>query len=125
MKKQMRRTLSKKAQKLVESHPVALSTTMPDGNPNVIGVACVQVVDRSTVLITDVYMRQTLIDIAKNPRVALLTWDKSLLGYKILGHATYYTSGRFLKQVKRLPENNGLNPKGALVVHVDAVIRSS
>lgn len=98
---------------------------MPNGNPNVIGVACVQVLDDSTVLITDVYMNQTLIDIKYNPRVALVTWDQNLLGFKILGHATYHTSGKYFQQVKKLPENDGLNPKGALVVHVDAVIRSS
>ena len=49
--------------KLVEQNPLAVATITPNGNPNVIGVAYVKIVEKDMLLISDIYMHQTIEDI--------------------------------------------------------------
>lgn len=118
-------TISDEVRQIVEDNPVALATVMADGNPNVIGVACVRVISSRRLLITDVYMYQTLEDIKLNPNLAIAAWNKDLMGYKLIGKATYYAAGKYLDQVKQMPENKDLKPKGAIVVEVKRIIKSA
>jgi predicted pyridoxine 5'-phosphate oxidase superfamily flavin-nucleotide-binding protein len=67
---------------------------MGGGRPNVIGIAYVKVFDKSTLLITDNFMRQTIEDIEENNNVALVVWGKNWSGYKIIGKAKYYNKGK-------------------------------
>lgn len=78
---------------LIENNPMAVATVMPDGRPNVIGVAFVKVVSENQILITDNYMNQTVKDISNKPNITLLTWDKDMNGYKFVGTANYFSSG--------------------------------
>lgn len=109
---------------VIENNPVALATVMRDGRPNVIGVAYVKVVDPQTLLITDNYMSQTKEDILNNPNVALVVWDKKWHGYKFIGQAQYFSSGRWLEMIKKIPENKGLPVKGAILINVEKIIKS-
>ncbi len=113
------------AKKIIESNPVAIATITPEGQPNVIAAAAVQVVSDNQLLITDVYMNQTLRDLANNSHVAIAAWDKDMNGYKFLGTAAYHTSGPWMDKVKTIPENSELLPKGALLVTVTRVIIST
>ncbi|MEI7480604.1 MAG: pyridoxamine 5'-phosphate oxidase family protein [bacterium] len=109
---------------LLESSPVALGTVMPDGKPNIIGVAFVKVVSDNQVLITDNYMNQTIQDINWNKNVCLLVWDNEMHGQKIVGEAEYYNEGEWLDYVKQLPENKDFSPKGAILVKITKIIKS-
>lgn len=121
----METTISAEARTTIENYPVALATVTPEGKPNVIGVVAVKVINRTQLLITDAYMRQTLTDIAANSNVALVVWNDDLYGYKVLGKVAYFSSGPWLKRVQQLPENQEFEPKGALVITVTHVIKSA
>jgi len=111
--------------KLIESEAVAVATVMPNGNPNIIGVACVKVVGEKQILITDNYMNQTVKDIQNNPRVVLAVWNKKWEGYKLIGKAEYFNQGRWLEEVKKIPENKGMPAKGAILVTVNRIIKAA
>ncbi len=111
--------------KLIELKPVALVTVTPNCNPNAIGVAFVKVISNNQLIITDVYMKQTLIDIAHNPRVVVLAWNEDMQGYKLLGKAKYFTKGKNFDYVCEMEENKDLQPKGAVVVTVERIIKSA
>jgi len=116
--------MNRKIKKLIESEPVAVATVMKGSQPNVIGVACVKVVE-GKVLITDNFMKQTIEDIKNNPSVALIVWNKKWEGYKLIGKAKYFNQGRWLEKVKAIPENKGQLAKGAVVVAVSKIIKSA
>ncbi|QQG44177.1 MAG: pyridoxamine 5'-phosphate oxidase family protein [Candidatus Roizmanbacteria bacterium] len=111
--------------KLIESEPLALATIMPDGKPNVIGIAYVKVVKGNQLLISDNYMNQTVKDIKTNPNVALIVWDKEMNGYKLIGEAVYFSEGQWLDKAKSLSENKGILTKGAILVNLNKIIKSA
>lgn len=113
-----------KVKQLIESEAVAVGTVMPDGKPNIIGVACVKVVE-GKILITDNYMNQTIKDIKNNQRVALAVWNKKWEGCKLIGVAEYFTQGKWLERVRAIPENKGMPAKGAIVVTVNRIIKAA
>ena len=109
-------------QNIFENNPVALATITKFGTPNIIGVTGVKIVDNQ-VIITDNYMRQTKEDIENNENVCLISWDKNLNGYKVIGKAKHYSGGKWLKFVKALPENKDYPAKGAVVAKIDKIIK--
>ena len=111
------------AKKIIENNAVALATVDNTDRPNVIGVAYVKVVANNQVLITDNYMKQTKANLAKNNNVCLAVWDKDWQGYKLVGKAKYFTSGKWKKYVEKMPENKGLSAKGAILITVSKVIK--
>jgi len=117
--------INKKLKNLIEKHPVALATVMPNGKPNVIGVAFVKVIGEDKLLITDNFMKQTVKDIKANPNIATVVWDKDMNGFKLVGKAKYFNGGEWVDKVKAMPENKGLPAKGAILVSVNLIIQSA
>lgn len=75
-----------KLKKLIESVAMALATVDRSGRPNVVAVACVKVVSRNKLLITDNFMNKTRANILKNNQVALAVWSKDEeIGYQLKG----------------------------------------
>lgn len=104
---------------------MALATVIPDGRPNVIGVAFVKVVGEDKLLVTDNFMNQTIKDIKNNSNVAMVVWDKDMNGFKLVGKANYFNKGKWVDKVKAMPENRGLPTKGAILVKVGLIIKSA
>lgn len=117
--------IDNQVKKLIELEAVVVATVIPNGNPNIIGVACVKVVGENQILITDNYMNQTVKDIQSNPRVALAVWNKKWEGYKLIGKAEYFTQGKWLERVRAIPENKGMPAKGAILVTVNRIIKAA
>lgn len=113
-----------KIKKLIENNPVAFATVMKNHKPNVIGVAFIKVITKNQVLVTDNYMNQTVEDITTNNNACLIVWDKNLKGYKLVGKAKYYTTGRWKKFVEEMKENEGLPAKGGVLIKVSKIIPS-
>ncbi len=109
-------------QKLIEEHPVALSTVCKGNKPNVIGVAFVKVIEANKILITDNYMSHTKDNLEKNNNVCLAVWDKDWSGVKLIGTAEYFSEGNYVDVVKNIPENKNLSAKGAIVITVSQLI---
>lgn len=110
--------------KHIEKYSLALATVMKDGKPNLIGVAYTKVVGDDLILITDNFMNQTIKDIKSNPNVVLVCWNEDMEGFKFIGTAEYFKSGKWLNFVKSMPENNNLPAKGAVLVTVSKIISS-
>ncbi len=108
--------------KIIETNPLAFSTLISKEKPNVIAVACAKVVSDDEILITDNYMKQTKENLMKNNNVCLAVWDKNWKGYKLIGQAKYYSSGKWKKFVEEMKENKGLPAKGALLIKVLKII---
>ena len=107
---------------IIEGNPVALATITKGNKPNQIVVAFAKY-EQNKVIITDNYMVQTLEDIKINPSVCLVVWGKDWNGLKIIGEAEYFTSGKWVKFVKNIPENKGLPCKGVIVVEIEKIIK--
>jgi len=115
--------ISADAKRIIEENPVAFATVDSKGNPNVIAVAFVKVIGKNKVLITDNYMKQTRENLILNDNVCLAVWSKDWNGYKLLGTAEYHSTGKWKKHVEKMPENDGLSAKGAILVTVSQIIK--
>jgi hypothetical protein len=113
--------MNNEIKKIIEKNPVALATASKDGKPNVIAVAGVKVKDNN-LIITDNFMSQTKKNILTNKSVCLAVWNKEK-GYKIIGNAKYFDSGKWLEYVKTMKENKGYAAKGAIIVSVKKIIK--
>lgn len=114
--------INEKAKQIIENNPVAFATVDESGNPNVIGVAFVKVLEANKILITDNYMTKTKENLSINKNICLASWDKDWNGYKIIGTAEYFSNGEWQDYVKKMPENEGLSAKGAVVITISSVI---
>lgn len=115
---------SKKIKKLIEKNPVALATVTIGNKPNIIGVAFVKVVSKNEILITDNYMNRTIEDISKNKNICLIAWNAKMEGYKLIGQAKYFKSGKWKKYVEKIKENKDLPAKGAILIKISKIIES-
>jgi predicted pyridoxine 5'-phosphate oxidase superfamily flavin-nucleotide-binding protein len=107
---------------VIEKNPVALATVCENGNPHVIAVAEVRVVE-DKIIVTDNFMSTTKENIVKNANVSLAVWDKDWNGYRISGKASYHETGKWKDFVKQMPENNGLSAKGAILIDIEDVTK--
>lgn len=108
---------------LIENNPVSFATVMHGDKPNLIAVAYVKVCNGDTIVVTDNFMNQTLVDIRNNANVCLVCWSKDFDGIKIIGEAEYYSDGEWLEYVKSLKENEGCPTKGAIVIKAEKIFR--
>jgi predicted pyridoxine 5'-phosphate oxidase superfamily flavin-nucleotide-binding protein len=83
-----------KIKNIIEKNPVVVATVMDKKLPNAVAVAFVKVVSEKEILITDNYLNQTIKDIEQNSNVCLLVWNDKWEGYKIIGQAKYYKTGK-------------------------------
>ena len=105
-------------QALIENNPLAFATTNKNGSPNVIAVACVKVVSKHDLLVTDNFMKHTVDNLKANNSVALVVWNGDWKGLQINGTAKYYRDGPWLEKVKGLEDNKDLPAKGAILISI-------
>lgn len=115
--------ITSKIKKIIEENAFAFAMVDLKGNPYVIGLAGCKVRENKLIL-TDNFMKSTVMYIKNNPNVALVVWDKNWKGYQFLGQAKYYQKGKWLNFVKSLKENRGFPAKGAIVISVKKIIKS-
>ena len=113
--------ISSGIKKLIESNALGLATVGRNGKPHNIAVACVKVV-KNKIVISNAHIKESIKNIEKNENVSLVVWnkewEKSCVGYEIIGKAKNYTSGKWLEYVRDLPDNKGYNILSAIVVKV-------
>lgn len=119
----MKIKITLKIKQIIEKNPIAFATVDEEGKPNVIAVACSKVVSSDQILITDNFMKQTKENLAKNSNVCLAVWNKKWAGYKIIGNAHYFVTGKWKRFVEKIKENRELPTKGAIVVKISKLIR--
>ena len=45
----------------------------------------------------------------------------SVIGYELRGKAEYFTSGKWLESIKKIPENKGAPCKGSILITINKV----
>jgi len=115
--------ITSQIKKIIEENPVAFATTDGKNNPNVIAVAFVKVVAKNQIIITDNFMQQTKSNLQKNKNVCCAVWGKGWNGYKLIGEAEYFTSGKWKRFVEKMPENKGFSAKGAILITISKIIK--
>lgn len=113
--------ISPEIKDLVENEPVVIATSDAQGKPNAIPVACVKVVSKNQLLITDNYRVQTRENLKDNKNICLAVWN-SEGSYKFIGTAECFDKGEWKSIVKKMPENEGLPSKGAILVEINQII---
>lgn len=87
--------INTRQKKLLETEAVAVATVNKDGSPNVIAIGFAKVVSSKEIVITDNYMKITIDNIKREPRVCLAVWTKDWEeGYKFVGEAEYENQRR-------------------------------
>jgi predicted pyridoxine 5'-phosphate oxidase superfamily flavin-nucleotide-binding protein len=115
--------ITPEAKKIIENNPVAFSTVDKKNKPNVIGVAFAKAVSENKIIITDNYMKQTKSNLKFNNNVCLAVWNNKWKGYKLIGKARYFETGKWKTFIENMPENKGLSAKGAILITISKIIR--
>ncbi len=68
-------------------------------------------------------MKQTKDNILRENNVCLTVWNKDWKGYKLIGKAQYFTSGKWKEFIGQMSENKGLPSKGAILITISEVIK--
>ncbi|MDR2672903.1 MAG: pyridoxamine 5'-phosphate oxidase family protein [Coriobacteriales bacterium] len=119
-------TMPLEVQEMINNTYAAAFATCSDNRVNVVPVSMKQVVDSETVMVSDQYMRKTLLNIRSNPFVALTVWDEQG-GYQVKGVATYENEGpryeAVAAQVKSILTSMGYDytSKGVCFIHVEEI----
>jgi predicted pyridoxine 5'-phosphate oxidase superfamily flavin-nucleotide-binding protein len=107
---------------ILESNPLAFTTTNNVGRPHIIYVMYAKVIDTNKLLITDNYMEKTKKNIFENKNVALSVLAGNT-AFELIGTAEYLSGGKMVEKIKALPENKGFPCKGAIIVNVENVVK--
>ncbi len=111
--------------KMIETNALGLATTDESGNPHNIAVAYVKVVSKNQLIISDNHLVETIANIKQNPNISLVVWaknwEKNCIGYELNGKAEYFTSGKWIEFIKKIPINDGEPCKGAIMITINKV----
>jgi uncharacterized protein len=122
--------LNENIAKILKTNASALISINSDNTPHAIAVACIKTIGKSKVIITDNFMKETVLNIKRNPNITLLVidgdWKKSgCKAYEINGKAEYFTQGEWKEKVKNDRDNKGLAAKGAIILEVNKIKKSA
>jgi len=110
---------------IIENNALGIASIDKSGNPHNIALGYVRVVSSNHLLVSDNYLVETVDNIRKNPNVALVVWtrnwEKSCIGYELKGKAEYFTSGKWLETIKKIPENKRAPCKGAILITINKI----
>jgi len=111
--------------KIIEENAIGLASVDRFGNPHNIAVGYVQVISKNQLLISDNYLKETIANIKNNPAIALVVWvsdwKKNCAGYELKGRAEYFTSGKWIEAIKKIPTNQGEPCEGAILATINKI----
>ena len=111
--------------KMIEENAMGLATVDENGNPHNIAVAYIKVVSENAILISDNHLIETIENLKNNSNVALVVWnndwEENCVGYELKGNAEYFTSGKWIDFIKKIPINEGESCKGAILVTINQI----
>lgn len=118
--------ISQSLKKFIESSALGLATVSKSGKPHNIAIAYAKVIN-DQIIISNAHIKESIKNLENNNNISLVIWnsewEKSCVGFELIGKAKNYTDGKWLKYVKALPDNEGYNIKSAIVVSVKKIKR--
>ena len=116
--------ISPALKKFIESNALGLATVNKTGRPHNIAVACVKVIG-DQIIISNAHIKESIKNLEYNDNVSLVIWnqewEKSCVGFELIGKAKNCTAGKWLKYVQDLPDNEGYDVSSAIVVKVKKI----
>lgn len=116
--------ISPALKKFIEANALGFATVSKTGKPHNIAVAYLKVID-DQVIISNAHIKESVKNLEYNDAVSLVIWnsewEKSCIGFELTGKAKNHTTGKWLKYVKDLPDNEGYDIKSAIVVSVKKI----
>jgi len=110
---------------IIEKNALGIASIDESGNPHNIALGYVKVVSSNQLLVSDNYLVETIENIKKNPNVSLVVWarnwEDNCIGYELKGKAEYFTNGKWLESIKKIPENKGAPCKGAILINITKI----
>ncbi len=110
---------------MIENNACGLATIGKDGTPHNIAVAYLKVISKNEIIVSDNYLNETIENIKRNPDIALVVWAdnwrEDCVGYELKGKAEYFTSGKWIEFIKKIPINEGEPCKGAMLITIDKI----
>jgi len=111
--------------KMIEHNALGFATINKDGTPHNIAVGYVKAVSDNELIITSNYLVKTIENIERNPNVSLVVWarnwEENCIGYELIGKAKYFTDGKWIEFIKKIPINKGEPCKGAISVIINKI----
>ncbi|MDO8623449.1 MAG: pyridoxamine 5'-phosphate oxidase family protein [archaeon] len=111
--------------KMIDGNIMGLATANKKGEPHNIAVGFVQIVSKNQLLISDNWIIESIDNIKLNPNVSLVVWnknwEKSCIGYEFRGKAEYFTSGKWIEEIKKLSINKREPCKGAILITINKI----
>ena len=109
--------------KMIEGNALGFATVDGQGNPHNIAVGYVKVISKNELVITNNYLNETIENLKNCKKVSLVVWDREwenkCIGYELKGTAKYFTEGKWVDLIKKIPTNKGEPCKGAILVTID------
>lgn len=112
---------------LQKQKPMAIATSSRNGVPNVIYVGLLKILDDETVMLVDNFLNKTAANLAENPRLSMLCYDKEAKRcYQIKGSVKVLTSGPHFDEMRKwvAEVNPKLPARAAVVVKVEEIFDS-
>ena len=104
--------------------PVPIATAAADGDPNVVFVGFLRIVDDETIHIADNFFDKTAANLSENPRVSFVVYDgEAKKSFQIKGSIEVATSGPVYDDVKVWvhAKSKALPVKAAVIMHVEEI----
>lgn len=116
--------ISPALKKFIESNALGFATVGKGGKPHNIAVACVKVIG-DEIIISNAHIKESVKNLEYNNCVSLVIWnpewEKSCVGFELIGTAKNYITGKWLKYVKDLPDNEDYEIISAIVVKITKI----
>jgi len=116
--------ISQSLKKFIESNALGFATVSKSGKPHNIAIVYVKVIG-DQIIISNAHIKESIKNLENNNNISLviwnLEWEKSCVGFELIGKAKNYTNGKWLNYVKELPDNKGCDIKSAIVVNVKKI----
>ncbi len=116
--------ISPALKKFIEANALGFATVNKKGNPHNIAVAYLKVID-DQIIISNAHIKESIKNLEYNDTTSLVIWspewEKSCVGFELIGKAKNYTAGKWLKYVKDLPDNEGYDISSAIVVKIKKI----
>ncbi len=110
--------------KFIESSVLGLATVSKSGKPHNIAIAYVKVIN-DQIIVSNSHIKESIKNLKYNDNVSLVIWspkwEKSGVGFELIGKAKNYSTGKWLKYLKELPDNEGYDINSAIVIKVKKI----
>jgi predicted pyridoxine 5'-phosphate oxidase superfamily flavin-nucleotide-binding protein len=109
---------------LEKQKPIPIATASKNGDPNVIFVGLLKIVDDETLMLADNFFFKTAANLTENPKISILCYNsETKKSFQLKGTATVDKEGKNFNEMRNWV--HGINPKlpakACVMVKVDEI----